>query len=106
MNNEKKEFFTNDVEVDVADHHLEGLILLHLGARNVLLDDLKQTLQIVFQVIGLQACDTIPSRRVNHGNVELIVVGAQIDEKIVNLIQHPLGTGGGLIDLIDHDDGN
>ena len=42
---------------------------------------------------------------VEHGEIELVFVGVEIDEEVVDLVEHFLRAGVGTIDLVDDDDG-
>ena len=41
---------------------------------------------------------------VEHGKVELVFAGVEIDEEVVDLVEHFLRAGVGPVDLVDHQD--
>src|SRR6185437_12794493 len=47
----------------------------------------------------------LQGRCVDHGEVQLLVAGAQLVEELESLIDDPARAGPGTVDLVDHDDG-
>ena len=53
----------------------------------------------------LQRRPAIDARCVDHREVQLLVSRAQLIKQIKGGIDHHIGVGSGLVDLVDHDDG-
>ncbi len=47
------------------------------------------------------ACIAVARGSVNHGKLELILVGAELDKEVENLVDNLLGTRAGSVDLIE-----
>ena len=69
-------------------------------------DGLEQRLQIVARLVHASIVAVPGLRvRVEHGKVELVFGGVEIDEQVVDLVQDFLGTRVGTVDLVDDEDG-
>ena len=55
-------------------------------------------------VAGIGAGGARPRVRVEHREVELLLGGVEVDEQVVDLVQHFLRPRVGPVDLVDHDD--
>ena len=53
---------------------------------------------------GRQPADAVARDRVEHRKIELVLVRVEVDEKVVDLVQHLLRPRVLPVDLVDHDD--
>ena len=82
-------------------HHLQRPVRIPLRRRNLLHNRLHQRFQIVALILHLELCDAIACRRVDHGEIELIVVRIQLHKELKNLIVDIVHTLVGTVNLID-----
>ncbi|MPM56064.1 hypothetical protein SDC9_102863 [bioreactor metagenome] len=98
--------------VEVGDVRLQQATLLVRGGRDGVEDRLEQRLQVggVGHPAVLRLGQRGPAglgRRVHHREVEdrpVGVLGQQVHEEVVGLLEHLLHPGVGAVDLVDHDD--
>ncbi len=88
-----------------ADLHAEGRIEVSLRRRHSLDDRLEQGVHALAAVL-IQVTDepALQSRAVQHGEIQLAVVGPQFDEQVEGLVEGPVRVGLGTVDLVDDDD--
>src|ERR1700728_2509529 len=90
--------------VKIRNQQLQGGRWIAFGGRDVLKDGFKEWLQIIAVAVGIELCDTGFRVRVDHGEIELLFGGIEIDEEIVNFVQDLLNAGIGAVDFVDDDD--
>ena len=87
--------------IEVGDQQLQRRVRITTRRRHVLDNRVEQR----SQVCALGVC--VPARRpgpgvgVEDGEIELLIVGVEIDEEIVDLVQHLLRTRVGPVDFVD-----
>ena len=67
-------------------------------------DRVEQRLEVLPRHRLIAACRPDPGVGVEHGEPELLLGGIEIDEQVVDLVQHFLRPRIGPVDLVDHDD--
>ena len=67
-------------------------------------DGIEQRLQILTGGVGVRRRRAQLGVGVENRKIELVFGGVEIDEQVVDLVQHFLGTRVGAVDLVDHDD--
>jgi hypothetical protein len=92
------------VAVEQGDEELERAIGIGRRRRHVADDGLEQRREIAFADIGGQPGVAVAARRVEHREVELLVIGVEQHDQIDPLVA-PVGRARvGAVDLVDHDD--
>ncbi len=86
------------------DLHLEGRIRVDLGGRTVLDDGLEQRRHVAPADRVLQPGIAVDGRGVDDGEIQLLIGGAEPVEQIEDLIDDPVGTRAGAVDLVDDHD--
>ena len=89
--------------VDGADLQGHRTLGVHIGARDLVDDGVKQRDHVHVAVFGLQTGVAVDRRSVHHGEVKLLVGSTQLDHQIEHLVHSALGIGVGAVDLV-HDD--
>mmetsp|Transcript_28923 Transcript_28923/g.49303 ORF Transcript_28923/g.49303 Transcript_28923/m.49303 type:complete len:253 (-) Transcript_28923:850-1608(-) len=75
--------------IQVGHQHLQWLVRLSNGCRDMLDDGVEQGYQIVSQLTGLIASNTAHSRGKYHGEIQLFVTGVQLHKQIPRDVDHP-----------------
>jgi hypothetical protein len=70
----------------------------------VLDDRVEQRPQVLARHLRIQARRADARVGIEHGKIELILVGVEIDEQVVDLVQHFGDARVGPVDLVDHDE--
>ena len=74
------------------------------GRRDGGYDQVEQRLQVGARLSRIQGGRARLGIGVDHREVQLVAVGAQVDEQIQHLVQRLGGAGVGAVDLVDHHD--
>jgi len=69
----------------------------------MLQNEVEEAGKILAGLIKHRRGHTVAANGVKHREFELILVGAKIDEQVVDLVQDFLRPGIGAVDLVDHD---
>ncbi len=89
--------------VDGADLQGHRTLGVHIGARDLVDDGVKQRDHIHVAVFGLQAGIAVDCGSVHHGEIKLLVGSTQLDHQVEHLVHSALGIGVGAVDLVhDH----
>ena len=92
------------VVVDGADQHLEGLIQIGLRRRDIVQNGVEQRLEIrAYHVRGV-AGGAVAGGAEQHGAVQLLSRGIQIQQQLQHLVDDLVDTLVGTVDLVDHHD--
>ena len=91
--------------VKIGDKNLERALGVSGGGGNGVDDGFKERLQIRARHSGVRGCGAGLGHGVEHGKIELVLVGVEVDEEIVNFVQHFLRAGIGTVNLVDDHDG-
>ena len=93
------------VIVDGADQHLEGLVQVGLRRGDVVQNGIEQRLQVRAHHVGGIAGGTVAGGAEQHGAVQLLVGGVQVQQQLQHLVDDLVDTLVGTVDLVDdHDD--
>ncbi len=93
------------VIVDGGNQHLERLVHIRLRRRDIVQNGVKQGLEIGASHIRRIGCSALTSGAEQHGALQLIVGGVQVDEQLqylVHNLQHALVRTVNLVDNYDH----
>ena len=92
------------VVVQLADAHLERAIRIHARRRHVRHDRFVQRSHVAVAHGVLKAGIAVQGRRIDDREVQLLVGRAELVEQVENLVDHPVRTCAGTVDLVDHHD--
>ena len=90
--------------VDGGYQQLQIARFVSLGSGHIVQDLVEEGAQIGALLVGVFGSGTGSARAIEHGAVELLVVGTQIHQKLQYLILHLVDAGVGLVDLINDND--
>ena len=96
-------------EVGVVDGHaLHGQrsVLVNLGRGHVVDDHIEQRIHVHVAVVGIKAGKAIHGAGVDHvlhGELKLVVGGAQVGHEVQAVVVGLLGVGARTVDLVDAD---
>ena len=91
--------------VEVGDEDLERALGIALRHWDGLDDLLEERLQIGAGDVEVLGGGAELAVGVEHGEVEHVLVGVEVDEEVVDLVEDFLGTRVGAVDLVDDDHG-
>src|ERR1039458_314683 len=91
--------------IKICDQDLQRRGGVAGGRRNGLHDGFKQRLKIGAGYGEVGGCRAQFAVGVEHGELKLRLFGIQVDEQVVDLVEHFLGARIGTVDLVDDDDG-
>ena len=89
--------------VEIGDEDLDGAFGIALGDGDGLDDLLEEGLKIGAGNGGIGGRGAQLAVGVEHGKVEHGLVGVEVDEEVVDLVQNLLRAGVGTVDLVDDD---
>ena len=89
--------------VEVRDQQLEHAVGRARRGGDVVDQGLEEGPQVVAGAVGLRLRDARLGVRVEHGEVELVLGGVEVDEEVVDLVQDLAGPRVRAVDLVDHD---
>ncbi len=87
--------------VEIGHQNLQRARGIAFRCRNGLDDGFEQRLQIFATALDVRGRGAGLGVRVEDREIELLFFGVEIDEQIVNLVQHFLRTGVGAVNLVD-----
>src|SRR5262249_23246301 len=90
--------------IEIGDQQLEDGVGIALRRRDVFDDGVEEGLQVLGIIFGRHLGDAVAGYGVDDGKFELVFGGVEIDEEVVDLVEHFLNARVGAIDLIDDDD--
>ncbi len=67
-------------------------------------DGLEQGVHVVVQLLVVEAGDAVQGRGVDDREVQLLVGGAEVVEQVEDLVDDPVRTRAGTVDLVHHHD--
>ena len=91
--------------VEVRDEHLQNLVRIAAGLGHGLDDGFEEGFEALHFLVGGEAREAGSRVCVDHGEVELGLVCVQVDEEVVDRIQHFLDARVLAVDLVDDHDG-
>ncbi len=91
--------------VEVRHQNLQWSRRISLGQRDRLHDGVEQRTQILASAFDVGRSRAYLGVGVEHGEVQLIFFSVEIDEQVVDFVEHFLRAGVGAVDLINNDDG-
>ena len=71
--------------------------------RDVVVDDLEQGLEVRSHDRRIERGTSRPCIAVHDGELDLLLVRVEVQEQLVDLVHHLLGTRVGAVDLVDHE---
>ena len=92
--------------VDGHALHGERAVHVHLGSGQVAHDHVEHGEHVLVVVGGVQAGEAVHGGGVDHvlhGELELLVGGAEVGHEVERVVDHGLGAGALAVDLVDHD---
>ncbi len=93
------------VVVDGADQHLEGLVKVGLRRGDIIQNGVEQRLQVGAHHVGGIAGGAVAGGAEQHGAVQLLVGGVQIQQQLQHLVDDLVDALVRPVDLVDdHDD--
>ena len=93
------------VVVDRTDQHLERLIQISLRRGDIVQNGVEQRLQIRAHHVGGIAGRAVAGGAEQHGTVQLLIGGVQIQQQLQHLVDDLVDPLVGAVDLVDdHDD--
>ena len=90
--------------VQIGHQDLQRRRGIALGWRHRLDDGVEQRSKAVARLGQIRRRDTIAGVRIQHRKFDLVLGRVEVDEQVVDLVQHLLGPGVGAVDLVQHDD--
>ena len=90
--------------VEIGNEHLQRRLGISPRRRHVVHDRLEEGAQVVSHAPWFGHRHTFPRVGVEHGKLDLVLGSVEIDEEVVNLVQHFLRAGVWPVDLVEHDD--
>ncbi len=81
---------------------LQRRVVVELGLGRVVQDHAEERLEVGRLVVRLVHRPAVAARAVDDREVELVVVRAELDEQVEDLVQHLAGARVGPVDLVDH----
>ena len=91
--------------VQVGDQHLQRRRRIALRRRHVLDDGVEERPQILAANGRIARGHPVARVRVQHRELDLVLGRVEIDEEVVDLVEHFLRARVGAVDLVQHDDG-
>ena len=91
--------------VEVRHEQLQRRVRIATRRRHVLEDGIEQGPQILPFAVLIRRRRALPGVRVEHRKLQLVFGRIEIDEQVVDLVQHFLGARVRAIDLVDDDNG-
>ena len=82
--------------------NLQRRIHFHMGRLDLSQNGVEQGAHIARTHLGVERRIALLRAGVDHGEFELIVVRAQLDEQIKHFVEHLLGSRARAVDLVDH----
>ena len=93
------------VIIDGRHQHLEGLVKIGLRRRDIVQNGVKQRLQVGAHGVGRVAGGAVAGGAEQHGAVQLVVGGVQLQQQLQHLVDDLVNALVGTVDLVDdHDD--
>ena len=89
--------------IEIGHQHLEGRRVISRGGRDGLEDLLEERPQVGAFVGQLVLGDTIPRDGVENRKIDLLVIGVEVDEEVVDLVDDLFRARVLAIDLVDDD---
>ncbi len=90
--------------VDRADLQSHRAVGVDVRCRDGLDDGVEQRNHVHVAIARLEARVAVHGRRVHHGEVQLLVGGAQLHHQVEHLVHRAFGVGVGAVDLVHHHD--
>src|SRR5208283_4035266 len=91
--------------IQVGDEKLKRGARVSRRSRNGAQNGFKKRLEVFRRPIQSLTRDAVLGDAVKDGKVELILRGVEIDEQVVDFVQHLLRARITAVDLVDHHDG-
>ncbi len=90
--------------VEVGHQGLEWVPVLVGGGGDALHQQLEEGLQRRPLQLGVERRPAVPGVGIDDGELDLVVVGVEVEEQLVDLVDHMGHTGVGPVDLVDDQD--
>ena len=89
--------------IEIRHQQLQGRFGIAARRRDVLDDGVEQRPEIVAAAFRVGAGSAHPRVGVENREIELLFGRVEVDEQVVNFVQHLAGARVGPVDLVDHD---
>ena len=93
------------VIVQGVGQHLQRPVRIHIRRGNGIQNHLEQRFQVITFVVHGQFCNTGTGRGVYNRELQLFIIGFQLDEQVQHFVHHFRGALVRAVDLIDDHDG-
>ena len=90
--------------VEIRDQNLQGPGRIAFRHGDRLQDGVEQRAQIRAAALDVGGSGAGLGVRVEHGEIELLFLGVEVDEQVVDFVEHFLRARVGAVDLVDDDD--
>ena len=90
--------------IEVRDQRLKRMALFVCGRRNMLDDQVEQRLEVVCQRVRLQPGQAGAGIAVDDRELDLALVGVEVEEELVHLVHDLDDPRVGAVDLVHHED--
>ena len=87
--------------IQAAYLHLKGTVRIHPGRGHALDDGLEQRCHVATRGGRIVTGVTTQGGGKDHGEIQLLVAGAQLVEQVEGLVEHPVRAGAVAVDLVD-----
>ena len=81
---------------------MKSAVKLSLGSGNFADNSVEQRLHISACFVVILGCVAVARGSVNYREFKLILVGAELDKEVENLVDYFLGTRAGTVDFVEH----
>src|SRR5262249_43612185 len=92
------------IAIEQSREHLELARHIESWRRHVADDRLEERRQVAFADAVLKPRIARAPGRIERGEIELFVIGVEIEEQLEHLVEHFRGARVGTVDLVDDDD--
>ena len=90
--------------VEVSHEHVEGLFHIVAGSGDILEDGVEEGSHVLALVVDAVHGHGVAADGVEHGEFELVFVGIEVDEQVIDFVEHFVGAGVLTVDLVQHHD--
>ena len=93
------------VIVDIGEEHLGGPLQISLGSGDFVQDHFEEGGHVCSGNVRIQGGVAIPGGAVDHRELQLVIVGPQLNEQVQHFIHHFRRAGAGPVDFVQYHQG-